>query len=316
MRQMLAWLPTLGGSFFMSFTVHDLRYHLPEHYASLCAYLNYRAKRALGALGTDNFELDQVVSHVIEQLARMGILGMGDATALTALDSFTDAQFYAFLNRSVRNKAIDRLRKHHAPTNTFAELERTRGEEDEASMLDAQVESLWGTVPYSTPEEAALEAASQESLRRLLKECIKGLTAAPRQLQALVHELDDLGASELVEEIRREYGVLLADTPLEHASQHKDHAHKKLRHCLQKSSTNLAVLVALRLSEYEAPFYTGAMYSVEVKALAQEKLTEQEVRMGLHHLAAEGLLVWQGEETVEFSLEQRKRLARFYEEGE
>ncbi len=302
----------------MSFSVHDLRYHLPQHYASLYAYLNYRAKRALGALGSDNFELDQVVSHVIEQLTRIGILGTGDTTPPTVLDSFTNAQFYAFLNRSIRNKAIDRLRKRHALTNTFTELERTGGEDDEISMLDTQVESLWGSIPYSAPEDAAIEAASQESLRRLLKDCIKGLSAAPRQLRALMQELDELGAGDLVEDIRKEYGSLFDNTsaePLAHISQHKDHAHKKLRHCLQKSSTNLAVIVALRLSEYEAPIM-GAIFSVEVKTLAQENLTEQDVRAGLRHLAAEGLLVWHGEETVEYTSEQRKRLARFYEEGE
>ncbi len=300
----------------MSFSVHDLRYHLPEHYADLCAYLQSRAKRGLGPLASDAFEVDQVVSHVIEQLTRLNVMGTGDNAPKTALDGFTQAQFYAFLNRSIKNKAIDRLRKRRSPTHTLAELERTGGDEDEVSLLDTQVESLWGTIPFSTPEEAAIEAVSQESLRRLLRDCIKALGAAPRQLQAVVLELSDLGADDLIEEIRRDFGALLDDAPLAHASQHKDHAHKKLRHCLQQSSTNLAVVVALRLSEYEVSSTGTGILSVKIETLAQDNLSEREVRTGLQHLVTEGLLDWHGEETVQCSSEQRRHLARFYEEGE
>ena len=54
---------------------------------------------------------------------RLGLLGGGDYTPKTALDLLTDAQFYAFLSRSVRNKAIDRLRKRRLQVSTATELE-------------------------------------------------------------------------------------------------------------------------------------------------------------------------------------------------
>lgn len=301
----------------MSFTAHDLRYHLTDHYASLYAYLLYRARRHLGPLAADAFEVDQVVGHVIEQLTRLNLLGSGDSAPKTALDYFSNAQFYAFLNHSIRNKAIDRLRKHRQPTSTLAELERAGAEDDESSPMDSVVQSLWGTVPFATPEDAALEAASQESLRRLLKECIKSLRDAPRQMQAVLKELADLGAEDLLEEVCTESGALLDDAPLAHASQHKDHAHKKLRHCLQKNSINLAVIVALRLSEYEAdPTGEQGYWMIGIEALQQNDLSEKEVRAGLQHLVAEGLLAWHGAKMVRCTAEQRKRLARFYEEGE
>lgn len=300
----------------MPFTVHDLKYHLNEHFASLYTYVQHRARRYLGQLGTDTFEVDQVVGHVLEQLTRLHILGTGDNAPITVFDDFTNAQFYAFLNHTVRNKAIDRLRKHRIPTSTLADLERPGGEDDESPPMDSIVQSLWGTAPYATPEEAALEAASNEELRRLLRDCIMALRAAPRQLQAVVKEMIDLGADDLVEEMRPELGELLKDVPLEHASQHRDHAHKKLRYCLQKSSTNLAVIVALRLSEYEADSSGSHMCRVELKTLEHDDLSEKEVRTGLKHLVTEGLLVWYGDEIVLFSIEQRKHLARFYEEGD
>ncbi len=300
----------------MPFTAHDLRYHLTEHYASLYAYVQHRARRHLGKLGTDTFEVDQVVSHVIEQLTRLHILGTGDNAPRTVFDDFTNAQFYAFLNHTVRNKAIDRLRKHRVPTSTLADLERSGGEDDESPPMDSIVQSLWGTAPYATPEEAALEAASNHDLRELLKDCIMALRAAPRQLQAVVKEMIDLGADDLVEEMRPVLGELLVDVPLEHASQHRDHAHKKLRYCLQKSSTNLAVIVALRLSEYEADSSGSHLCRVVLKTLERDDLSEKEVRTGLKHLVTEGLLDWHDEEIVMYSSEQRKHLARFYEEGD
>jgi DNA-directed RNA polymerase specialized sigma24 family protein len=299
----------------MPFTAHDLRYHLDEHYASLYAFLQYRARRYLGKLGTDAFEVDQVVGHVIEQLTKLNILGTGDRAPRTPLDDFTNAQFYTFLNHSVRNKAIDRLRKYRVPTSALADLERAGGEEDETPPMDAIVQTLWGNMPFATPEDAALAASSQESLRRLLRQCIMALRAAPRQLQAVLNELIDLGAGELIEELRPELGELLRDVPLEHASQHKDHAHKKLRNCLQKSSTNLAVIIALRLSEYEADSTGMQTCEVELKTLEHNDLSDREVRTGLEHLVTERLLDWHGEETVRFSFEQRKHLARFYEES-
>jgi hypothetical protein len=304
------------GYFVMPFTARDLRYHLAEHYASLYAFLQYRARRYLGSLGTDAFEVDQVVGHVIEQLTKLNVLGSGESGPETPFDDFSAAQFYAFLNNCVRNKAIDRLRKNRQPTTTFAELERPGGEEDESAPMDSVLQSLWGSVPFATPEDAALEAVSRESLRRVLKECIKALRNSPHQIQAVLQELAELGGEDLAEEIRTESGALLDEAPLAHASQNKDHAHKKLRQCLQKSSTNLAVIVALRLSEYKADPTGMQNWVINITALRQDDLSEEEVRAGLQHLVAKGLLDWHGEETVHCSSEQRKRLARFYEEGE
>jgi DNA-directed RNA polymerase specialized sigma24 family protein len=300
----------------MPFSAHDLRYHLEQHYASLNAYLQQRAQRYLGSLGFDAVEVDQVVGHVIEQLTHFHILGGGDTAPETALDHLTNAQFYAFLNRCAKNKAIDRLRKHRSPTSTLAALERPGAQDDEAQPMESVVETLWGTIPFATPEETALEAASQQSLRQLLKHCIKALSGAPHQLEAVLLELEEFGARDLAQEIRRLCGLPDSDALLAHASQHKDHAHKKLRHCLQQSSTNLAVLLALRLSEYET-FSTGAdVILVEISTLAHDKLSMKEVLTGLKHLTTEGLLDWHGEEMLRLLLSQCKRLARFYEEGE
>ncbi|HLQ10396.1 MAG TPA: hypothetical protein VK134_02260 [Ktedonobacteraceae bacterium] len=302
----------------MPFSARDLRYHLEQHYASLNAYLLQRAQRFLGPLAHDAVEVDQVVGHVIEQLTHLHVLGGGDAAPETALDRLTNAQFYAFLNRCVKNKAIDRLRKHRSPTSTLAELERPGAQDDDTPPMEGVVETLWGTIPFATPEEAALEAASQQLLRQLLKHCIEALSAAPRQLEAVLQELDELDARDLAQEIRRQCGLpeLDANTPLAHASQHKDHAHKKLRHCLQQSSTNLAVIVALRLSEYET-FSTGAdVILVDIRTLAHDKLSLKDVQTGLKHLTTEGLVTWHGEEILRLLPSQCKRLARFYEEGE
>src|SRR6266702_1054339 len=107
----------------MPFTAHDLRYHIEQSFPVLYAYLQQRARRYLGPLKFDAFEMDLVVEHVIEQLVRLGILGSGDHVPENALDRLSPAQFYAFLNHSIRNKSIDRLRKHRLPVSTFAELE-------------------------------------------------------------------------------------------------------------------------------------------------------------------------------------------------
>lgn len=300
----------------MRFTAHDLRYDLERAYPSLCAYLQRRAQRYLGQLAYDAYEVDLVVGHVVERLTRLHLLGGGDRAPQTALDRLTDAQFYTFLNHSVKNKAIDRLRKHRLPTSTLAELEGQGNNEEESDVLNTVTDSIWGTSPFSTPEATALQAVSQQELRTLLKHCIEALRAAPRQLQAVLQELEEVGGGDLIQELKEEYREILADTQLTHFSQHKDHAHKKLRHCLQKSSSNLTVLVAFRLTEYGVYSAGADEVSVDIKTLAQDDLTEREVQQGLRHLVRVGLLDWHGEETVRFSSVQHKHLARFYEEGE
>jgi hypothetical protein len=52
---------------------------------------------------------------------------------------------------------------------------------------------------------------------------------------------------------------------------------------------------------------------VTISTLAQKDLSEDDVRMGLKQLVVEGLLNWQGEQTVRCTPAQLKRLARFYE---
>ncbi len=300
----------------MPFTAHDLRYDLERSYPSLCAYLQKRAQRFLGPLAYDAYEVDQVVGHIVEQLTRLQLLGGGDHSPQTALDRLSNAQFYAFLNHSVKNKAIDRLRKRRLPTSTQAELEGPSNSEEENDPLNTVADSIWGSAPFLTPETAALQAVSQQELRILLRHCIEALSPAPRQLQAVMQELEELGGGDLLQELREEHRELLADLRPLHLSQHKDHAHKKLRHCLQKSSTNLAVLVALRLTEYGVHSANIDEVSVNIKTLAQEDLSEQQVQAGLKHLVTAGLLEWHGEEIVSFSSVQHKHLARFYEEGE
>lgn len=298
----------------MPFTAHDLRHNLESSYPTLCAYLQQRAKRYLGPFAYDAYEVDVVVGHVVEQLTRLGLMGGGNHAPEIALDRLSNAQFYAFLNQSVKNKAIDRLRRRRLPTSTLGELEESGSSEEDINPLNTVAESIWGSPPFPTPEAAALQAVSQEELHMLLKRCIETLSTAPRQLQAVMQELDEIGAEILLRELQVEFRAQLADLELSHLSQHKDHAHKKLRHCLQKSSTNLAVLVALRLTKYgEHPTDTGEV-SVDIKALTTDSLSEREVQKGLMHLVRAGLLEWYGEEIVRFSSIQLKRLARFYEE--
>ncbi len=300
----------------MPFTAHDLRYNLENNYPTLCAYLQQRAKRYLGPFSYDAYEVDVVVGHVVEQLTRLGLLGSGDHAPETALDRLSNAQFYAFLNQSVKNKAIDRLRRRRLPTSTLGELEGSGNSEEDTDPLNTVVDSIWGSLPFPTPEAAALQAVSQEELRILLKRCIEELSTAPRQLQAVMQELDEFGAGDLLQELKEEFRAQLADLELSHLSQHKDHAHKKLRHCLQKSSTNLAVLVALRLTKYGEHSTDTDEVSVDIKTLATDNLSEWEVQKGLMHLVRVGLLEWHGEEIVHFSSVQLKRLARFYDEEE
>ncbi len=298
----------------MSFSAYDLRYHLEESYPALCSYLQHRAQRYLGQLAFDAFEVDQVVGHVIEYLARIQLLGGGQQAPQTALDELSNAQFYTFLNRMVQNKAIDRLRRRRLPMSTTGELEEQGNPDEENDPLNSVVEPFWGDIPFANPEEAALEAVSQEQLRLILKKCIEALSAAPHQLQAVIQELQEFGASELVQEVRADLSLDLGDTVVPHLSQHKDHAHKKLRLCLQKNSTNLAVMVAIRLTEYGTQAGRTDGISVPVQTLVQDGLSLREVQTGLQHLVNAGLLDWRGEEIVHITPAQQKGLTRFYED--
>jgi DNA-directed RNA polymerase specialized sigma24 family protein len=300
----------------MPFTAYDLRYNLQDNFPKLCAYLQQRAKRWLGTFAYDSYEVDVVVGHVIEQLTRFGLLGGGNHAPETALDRLSNAQFYAFLNHSVKNKAIDRLRRRRLPTSSLSAFEDPSNIEEEIDPLNSVADSIWGSPPFPTPEAAALQAASQEELRILIKRCIEELSSAPRQLLAVIQELDEMGVGDLSQDLKEKFRTLLADLELSHLSQHKDHAHKKLRHCLQHSSTNLAVLVALRLTEYVQNSTGIDEISVGIKALVAERISEEEVLKGLNHLVRVGLLDWHGEEIVRITSVQLKHLARFYEEGE
>lgn len=298
----------------MPFTAHDLRYKLEDSYPQLDAYLRQRAKRYLGTFAYVSDEVDVVVEHVIEQLTKVGLLGGGDHAPETALDRLNNAQFYSFLNQSVKHKAIDRLRRHRLPTSSLSAFEDPGTIEDENDPLNSVADSIWGPPPFPTPEAAALQAASQESIRILIKHCIEELGSAPRQLLAVIQELHEMEMEDLVRELKIEFHTQLADLDITHLSQHKDHAHKKLRHCLQQSSTNLAVLVALRLTEY-GHISTGIdEISVDIKTLVDERISEEEVLKGLNHLARAGLLDWHGEKGVCITSDQLKYLARFYEE--
>jgi hypothetical protein len=299
----------------MPFTARDLRYHPEESYPQLYAYLHRNAQRYLGGYKYDAFEVDTVIGHVIEQLVRLGLFGGGDTTPKTALDSLTEAQFYAFLNRTVRNKAIDRLRKRRVQVSPAAEFGPFDEEGDEDPLSEA-VTPLWGETSLATPEDITVHLASQRDLRNMLKHCIKVLGAAPHQLQAVVQELREFGCDELLKSVLDElHGSLAAEAENNpHMSQHKDHAHKKLRHCLQQQSTNLTVVVALRLSEYKQQTSTAKEYSVDIQTLAQHDLSDHDVRVGLQELVAEGLLDWHGEDHVRLTAAQVKSLARFYRE--
>lgn len=298
----------------MPFSANDLRYHLEQSYPAFCMYLQHRAQRHLGQLAFDAFEVDQVTGHVIEYLTRIQLLGGGNDSPKTALDELNNAQFYTFLNRMIQNKAIDRQRRRRLPMSTASELEAQGNPDDESDPLNAVVEPFWGTIPFANPETAALEVVAHEQLRLLLKKCIEALCAAPRQLQAVLQELEELGASELINEVRTDLAMQQRDTPLAHLSQHKDHAHKKLRLCLQKNSTNLAVMLAIRLTEYGAYSSGTDHVTVSLQTLTQDGLSLREVQTGLQHLAHAGLLNWQDEETISLTPAQQKQLTRFYED--
>jgi hypothetical protein len=299
----------------MPFTARDLRHRPEQSYPLLYAYLQRNAQRFLGGLKFDAFEVDAVVGHVVEQLVRLGLLGGGDSTPLTALDGLTDAQFYTFLSRSTRNKAVDRLRKRRLQTTNFTELGVPQGEEEENDPLNQVVQSPWGTIPFATPEEITLKLVSQHDLRNLLKHCIRALQAAPHQLEAVLQELQAVGADELVSTLKVELHFMppTSHEPNAHMSQHKDHAHKKLRHCLQQQSTHLTVMIALRLTQYGTHSADATGYTVDVQTLTQDDLSERQVQTGLKQLVAEGLLDWSGESVVHFTAAQKKHLERFYQ---
>lgn len=300
----------------MSFTAHDLRYSAETYFPQLYAYLYRYARRFSGAANADSYALDQVVDHVVEQLVRLGVIGGGDQKPLTAIDSLSDAQFMAFLNRSVHNKFIDLWRKRHLAVSSISELGSYEGAEGEDNSLSDVVNPIWGAPPFGTPEETTLAIASQQELRNLLKHCILALGAAPRQLQAILQEIDEFDCAELLRSVIDELQLSLPsfEEPLDHLSQHKDHAHRKLRHCLQEESTNLTVTVALRLTEYGLQNAASHLFEVSIDTLAQDDLTADDVRQGLTGLVAGGLLDWHGEQIVHLSAAQRKRLSRYYRE--
>jgi DNA-directed RNA polymerase specialized sigma subunit, sigma24 homolog len=300
----------------MPFTASDLRYRAEQSYPLLYAYLHRNAQRFLGALKYDAFEVDTVIGHVVEQLVRLGLLGGEDHTPQTALDRLTDAQFYAFLNHSVRNKAIDRLRKRRLQVSAATELEGGDEEENENNPLDEAVESIWGATPFSTPEAITLHLVSQHDLRNILKHCIFVLSAAPNQLQAVMQELHDIGADDLLSAVIAELHVTLPEELNPHSSQHKDHAHKKLRACLQKKSSNLTVRIAVRITMYTERSSDKTMYAADIHTLAQDDLSLPDVRSGLEGLVHEGMLDWKGEEIVSLTPAQLKRLSRFYRDNE
>lgn len=107
---------------------------------------------------------------------------------------------------------------------------------------------------------------------------------------------------------------LASPAQLAHVSQHKDHAHRKLRHCLQEQSSNLTVTIALRLTEYGVQNASTHTYEVDMQTLAHNNLSPADVRIGLTGLVAQGLLDWHGEEMVHLTTAQRKRLSRYYKE--
>lgn len=304
----------------MSFTIKDLRYNIEASYPVLQSYLRHRAELALGSLRYDTDEVDMVVAHPIEYLVKLGVLG--NSAPETAFDRLTEPQFYKFLNQTIKHKAIDRLRRRRLPVSPIAALQAPGDEDEEHDPLSEVQQSIWNTMPFRTPEETVDALVSTEELRKLLIDCIERLKVAPHQYQAVIQELKELDALALLHGIH-------ADVPLEapseknvsltHMSQHKDHAHKKLRHCVQKSSTNLIVIIALRLTEYGVHSSTDpTLLSVDIDSLQrneqnQSDLSEHEVRTGLKQLVAEGLLQWAGERVVHFTSVQAKRLGRFYE---
>ena len=298
----------------MPFSADDLRYHAEQTYPALYAYLSRQAKNHLGMLKNDTYEVDMVVGHVIEQLVKLGLLGGQDKQPLTALDRMSTAQFYTFLGRMVRNKAIDRLRKHRLQVSSFAELESPDSSEVDDNPLNSTEVSIWGNPPFATPETATLALVSQQELRAVLIHCIQKLEAAPHQLEAVLQEIKDIGGEEAVHVLFEEIHFSLEETMIAHISQHKDHAHRRLRLCLQESSSNLIVHVALRLIQCGVQIPGTKDFSVDMHILADDRLTESDVKDGLRHLTEENVLDWHGEERVVISASKMKHLQRYYRE--
>ena len=83
---------------------------------------------------------------------------------------------------------------------------------------------------------------------------------------------------------------------------------------MQQQSTNLTTMVALRLTVYGKLATDKSAYAVDIRTLAQDDLSEDDVRTGLNELVAGGLLSWSGEEIVRLTTAQMKRLSRYYAE--
>ena len=138
-------------------------------------------------------------------------------------------------------------------------------------------------------------------------------------MHAIIQELEEYDATELLrgllEELPRK-ALFNSSEAIANASQHKDHAHKKLRHCLQQQSTNLTVIVALRLTEYGVYSTHSQEFLVDIQTLAQDDLSEDDVRLGLNKLVDEGLLEWREDEdtVIRITSAQMKQLSRFYRE--
>lgn len=305
----------------MPFSIHDLRYHLDESYPVFYPYIRRQAQRELGLFGNDPYEVDQVVDHVINQLTCLNLLGGGDDAPKTIMDDWSPARFHAYLNRMIRNKAIDQKRKRRFPMTL--EQDSTEGAEEENDPLNDATQSLWGQIPFATPLEAALQALAQEESRRVLKHCIENLAKAPHQLQAVLYKLKEIGAAQLLKEVSKDLNLEISseeDSPV-NLSQHLDHAYKKLQKCLQRTSSHLGVLIAFRLTEYRVLSGSTNEIAISLQVLEQPAssegeegpvLSELEVRRGLKQLANEGLLNWHDEELVHFSSLEAKRLAHFY----
>src|SRR5579863_9171321 len=210
----------------MPFSADDLRYHAERTYPALCAYLSRQAKSHLGILKYDTYEIDVVVGDVVEKLIKLGVLGGQDEQPLTALDRLSNAQFYTFLGRMVRNKAIDRLRRYHMHVSSFSELEAPDGSEVDDNPLNETVESLWGDPPFATPEKATLALVTQQELRAVLIHCIKRLESAPHQLEAVLQEIKEVGGDEALHVLFEEFHPVSDESFISHISQHKDHAHR------------------------------------------------------------------------------------------
>jgi hypothetical protein len=300
--------------FRMPFSADDLRYRVEQTYPALCAYLSRQARSHLGILKHDTYEIDVVVGDVVEKLTRLGVLGGQDAQPLTALDRMSNAQFYTFLGHMVRNKAIDRLRKYHMRVSSFSELESPDGSDVDDNPLNETVDSLWGDPPFATPETATLALVAQQELRAVLIHCIKRLESAPHQLEAVLEEIKEVGGDEALHVLFEEFHPVSDQTSLAHISQHKDHAHRKLRLCLQEGSSNLIVHVALRLIQYGKRNPHTGDFLVDIRILAGGRLTEDDVQTGLHLLTVENLLNWHGEEHLSITASQMKQLQRYYRE--